>query len=103
MCSKTYVRDDGSVWCRHRDWKRTYATLDDAWLAAFRTFVVAGFILVPYKCGRSKTYVGTVRIRITQNPYAFNPYRQFIGTKQHRISGCGAWHLTSRPGHVLSA
>jgi hypothetical protein len=99
--AKVETAQDGRRWCYHRKCKVVYGSLDEAWFSAFRTFVSSGLLLTPYKCGRSRKYTGIVRVRVTANPYAFNPFREFIGTRKSKATGCGYWHLTSRLTHVL--
>lgn len=101
MSRTVRVNAQGETWCHHRSWKRTYSTIEEAWLAAFLFFVTGGSITTPYRCGRSKRYVGEARVRITANPYAYDPFVRYIGRRRVRVQGCGMWHLTSSTSHAL--
>ena len=101
MPADVQIDDEGRAWCQHRASKRVYESLHAAWGQAFRIFVESGKILTPYMCGQSRNHIGVVRVRITQNPYATNPFLQSIGTHKRRTRGCGRWHLTSHMAHVL--
>ena len=101
--SKMRINRQGERWCHHRKWKRVYESIDDAWMAAFGTFLACGAILVPYRCARMKLSIAVVRVRVSKNPYATNPFQSVLGARRWRVRGCGFWHLTSSSQHVLTA
>ena len=82
--SKTRINLQGERWCHHRKWKRVYESIDDAWMAAFGTFLACGAILVPYRCARMKLSIAV------------------LGARRWRVRGCGflAFDLQfeARPG-----
>jgi len=93
--------DDGIKRCTCRRVKICYASIDDAWRAAFRSFAQSGLLLTPYKCGRSRRWKGEVHTRLVGNPWAWEPWRQTIRLRRVRETGCGEWHLTSMTNYVL--
>ena len=97
------INRQGEGWCRNRDWKRCYPTLTSAWLVAFHSFVETGRVHTPYWCGSSRFTRAIGRYRITTNPWRFDPFLYWIGSVNRRSRGCGMWHLTSLPGHVLTS
>lgn len=101
MSRRLRVDEKGETWCRHRFWKRTYFSLHEAWLGATVLFVQTGAITTPYQCGRIKNYVAEVRIRMCANPWAFDPFIVYIGSRKSCVRGCGNWHLTSLTSHAL--
>jgi hypothetical protein len=97
------ISREGEAWCRNRDWKRAYPSLTTAWIAAFCSFSQTGRVHAPYRCGRSTRAWAVVRHRVSTNPWRFDPIVYWIGSVKRRSHGCGLWHLTSLPGHLLSS
>lgn len=102
MGRRVRVNAQGETWCHHRDWKRTYFSLEEAWLAAFVLFVRTGSITTPYRCNQSKKHSAVARIRVRENPWAFDPFVRWVGSRKVRVQGCGMWHLTSRASQSLA-
>ena len=95
------INAQGEAWCRNRDAKRVYRSLNDAWAGALRTFLQTGRIYTPYHCGRSVYSYAIVKRRLHPNPWAFDPWIVWVGSISHKSHGCGMWHLTSSARHTL--
>lgn len=101
--SKFVVGKDGIRRCKSRRIKICYDSIDDAWRASLIIFIESGFILTPYRCGRSKRWAAVVRSRMNGNPWGWKPgMRIWVALEPVRQSGCGEWHLTSRTNYVLA-
>lgn len=100
--SRTIRTDpEGNRWCLHRKPKVVYDTPEEAWIGAFLTFITCGWLVSPYRCGRSVSGFGEVRWRVGRNPWAFMPWLFSIGMHTRHTKGCGKWHLTKSTAHEL--
>lgn len=107
------MTDDGYWPCNlKRPRKRSYATLEEAWLTAFTlsAWGIVEFPVVPYKCATSRMWIGVIQPDYAQlNPWRWSPAWVSRPIKMKRVHGkwdrknrCGLWHLTRSHAHILA-
>jgi hypothetical protein len=102
---------DGRVWCSAggcyhcRGVKRSYETIEEAWLDAVVQGADHGCVMTPYRCAPIARRVSYEIVRLHPNPWAFRPWwRKVVTRNLRRRTCCGGFHLTTKAiGYMLTS